>query len=132
MQFTHSTFQTLKTRVNRRSERVYSELFYVGMVAQVASGMKRVGRYSEREEKERKRKRERRQREIRRREGFRGKDVEERGATHRKRGRERFTNSKLQAYNSAVLLGRKLGRDFLSHHEKNVLESKLYEKIRMR
>lgn len=56
MQFTHSTFQTLKTRVNRRSERVYSEPFYVGMVAQVASGMKgSVDIVKEKREKERER-----------------------------------------------------------------------------
>lgn len=61
-----------------------------------------------------------------------GKDVEERGASHRKRGEEQFTNRKLQAYNSAVLLGHKLGRDFRSRYEKNVLESKLREEIRMR
>lgn len=79
-----------------------------------------------REKRERKRKREWRQREIRRREEERCRKT--RNVREVENGLP-ITNYKLT---TRLLLGRKLGRDFLSHHEKNVLESKLHEEIRMR
>lgn len=142
MQFTHSTFQILKTRVNRRSENVYSEPLCVGTVAQVADTMERlVGSCSERE-RERAQRKERagsEKGEVKRTGRGKERDAREwkerdaggRRASRREGGGGRFTNSKLQAHNLAVLPGCELGRDFLNRCEKNVLDSKFREEIRM-